>query len=188
MAEYLKKWARERWRWLGGWGVILLAVLLWTCSATWPLSWIEKLGEVTWPWFVLGVLVALVVGHYVPQAILAAFRRRELDKEGQRRARVVGLVERVVLAVAVTASVEAAVVGSGALVWIGAKMAANWRSRLQETNHEQERRDQEEDGADDGEKNDEVDVQAKAMSALLASLVGLSLAVAGGLLIRASLP
>lgn len=66
------------------------------------------------PWFALGYLVTLVVDQYAPQTTLASFRK-ELDEEGQRRAREVGVVEWVVMAVALAASVEAGVVGSGAM-------------------------------------------------------------------------
>lgn len=188
-----KEWAHrlyERIEHRGWWAI--LAVLTATLGAVPLVEWWSERGlsQVDVLPFLLGILVTLFLGHVGAVWVLALYRKKVADApDAPRRAMWTGLLERTAMAIAVAASVEAAVVASGALVWIGAKMAANWKSRIQPSLDEPEYSPQAQNtGAqDDEEGNDELEVQLKAMSALLASLVGLSLAVAGGLIIRASL-
>lgn len=188
MLRNLKEWACDRWPGLMFWGLVLAVFVVLTYLDTRP--WIENLRQVTWSVLGLGAVVVLAGGNYAAQAVLVVFRE-ELEEDGQQRARVVGVLERVVLATAVAASVATAVVGSAAMVWIGAKMAVNWDPRVREAQASEREEETGEDGgaSPGGDEEDSVEkVRTKAMSALVASLVSLGLAVAGGLLIRASLP
>lgn len=164
MVTNLKEWAGYRWRWvwMGLWFVVLAFA---TAAHLIPGPWSWSLGGVDRWHVLLGGLVTLVPGHYLAQMIVVAMRE-EQDPAGLRRGAVVGLVERSALAAALVAPLTWSVVGPWVGGWVTIKLALNWQTRL---------------------KDNGKDARVGAMSALAATVVSLGLAVAGGLLIRASL-
>lgn len=163
MANRLKRWLRDRCVGLVRWGSVVGIV---GAAHVVPGPWAWQIGEVEVWHLLLGVLVALVVGHYAAQAVVVAMRP-EQDPEGLQRGAVVGLVERGALAGVVTLALAWAVIGPWVGGWVAVKLGLNWQTRLKENG-----------------KN----ARVGAMSALAATVVSLTFAVAGGLLIGASLP
>lgn len=176
--------------WVRCWLCLWLTVLATVAAAgahlfdwcTWQL-----LGADGWH-FSLGVLVALPVGHYAVIPVLRVFRKKPSASEARRRAKWMGCTERTFFALVVAASLPWSI--AGAVLWASAKMAANWGPRVKAAAEEEqgEKGDSVDDVDEDEDDEDAKAVRIKAMSALASTLTGLTFAVAGGLIIQASLP
>lgn len=125
---------------------------------------IETIGSWLWPW-VVGLFVALVVGHLVTKCFLEYLRdwmgySKETLSASQRRVPpgLTGFIERLLFTTFVGAGVEG--YPTAMIAWLALKMASNWNF---------------------SDKNGESIPRAFALSALLAGGVSMLFSFLGGM-------
>jgi hypothetical protein len=122
--------------------------------------------EIALRWLV-GLLVALVVGHFAVEVFLQLLRRRmgldTIQRPGRVPRRLTGFLERLVFTLFVAFQVEGA--GPAMIGWLAVKLAANWDRPPPEPDPEDRR-------------------SRYAFSALVAGLFSMLFALMGGLIAR----